>query len=404
MPKSQDKIISLPYDFSIDVSQYVEDYHFGYFEAINSRPTQEDALSWQILYPQDLTPSGALMQLGPKAMGHRLWTSYQLLDQRKHKGGTTASTTVYDGKGNLITATLADAAAFAALHDKSGNVLGVIRLNSKTHKPYDPIEKQRITAAGGKVFNDRLNGILAVSRAIGDHQFKGICSEPTIDIITLEKLADKLHFSYEDIGKFQIISTCDGFTDGAEGDTKEDQEHYLLEILKTTAAKDAKTEEELARVLATEAMMAGSEDNISVAIQSMTKESSAFLLGVFDGHNGSEVSEDAAKNIGLIFIQQCRLTPENYAKQKFSFNKREATYKRDNFSIEFDEDLDKDQNNEAFIRDSVDSQTSFMLHAIENQNPKRTEGFVWRFVNSIKCLAENMGNLFHSVAASLRIK
>lgn len=44
---------------------------------------------------------------------------------------------------------------------------------SKDHRPYDIPEWERIEHAGGWVDeNGRLNGTLAMSRALGDHEFK----------------------------------------------------------------------------------------------------------------------------------------------------------------------------------------------------------------------------------------
>lgn len=43
---------------------------------------------------------------------------------------------------------------------------------SEDHKPNNLTEMQRIQAAGHSVMMDRVDGELALSRAIGDHQFK----------------------------------------------------------------------------------------------------------------------------------------------------------------------------------------------------------------------------------------
>ena len=43
---------------------------------------------------------------------------------------------------------------------------------SEDHKPGNPLEKQRILAAGHKVKDNRVDGNLAVSRALGDFQYK----------------------------------------------------------------------------------------------------------------------------------------------------------------------------------------------------------------------------------------
>ena len=43
---------------------------------------------------------------------------------------------------------------------------------SKDHKPDDPEEATRIQAAGGFVDDGRVNGMLALSRALGDFEYK----------------------------------------------------------------------------------------------------------------------------------------------------------------------------------------------------------------------------------------
>mmetsp|Transcript_30556 Transcript_30556/g.58856 ORF Transcript_30556/g.58856 Transcript_30556/m.58856 type:complete len:299 (+) Transcript_30556:504-1400(+) len=48
-----------------------------------------------------------------------------------------------------------------------------IRL-SVDHKPGDPEERTRIEEAGGAVINQRVLGVLAVSRALGDHELKNL--------------------------------------------------------------------------------------------------------------------------------------------------------------------------------------------------------------------------------------
>lgn len=50
---------------------------------------------------------------------------------------------------------------------------GVNRDMSVDHKPDDPLEKKRIYNANGFVEDGRVNGALALSRAIGDFEYKG---------------------------------------------------------------------------------------------------------------------------------------------------------------------------------------------------------------------------------------
>lgn len=330
------KIISHPGKYSDDEAENVRyqdtDQPFGYFEMQNApiRSAQEDALAWEIL-------EQSLDSLSPEDISKRLWTTYRTLDEqilkKQYNDGTTASTTVYDGKGNLITATLADAASFAAIYDKDDDVLGVVRLNSVTHKPTDPDEGQRIIDAGGFVGGRRVNGILAISRAIGDKPFKqvGVCSEATIDITSIDDLARRFNMSREDIGKVQIITTCDGFTDAASAETKRGHEQFLYQSLKEITKSDKnKLEAEIAKALALQAKAKGSSDNISIAIQTITSNTPAFMLGVYDGHGGDRASIYVAQNIGDEFKKQCSLTPNAYAEQKLSVDKNELAYQRDN--------------------------------------------------------------------------
>lgn len=43
---------------------------------------------------------------------------------------------------------------------------------SKDHKPDDPDERRRINMAGSEVKENRVNGMLALSRALGDFEYK----------------------------------------------------------------------------------------------------------------------------------------------------------------------------------------------------------------------------------------
>ena len=47
-----------------------------------------------------------------------------------------------------------------------------LHFSSEDHKPMNDGEKRRIEEAGGRVMIQRINGSLAVSRALGDFEYK----------------------------------------------------------------------------------------------------------------------------------------------------------------------------------------------------------------------------------------
>ena len=82
---------------------------------------------------------------------------------------------------------------------------------SVDHKPDTPSEKRRIERANGFVEESRVNGMLALSRSIGDFEYKGnsiLKAEDQIITafpdITVEKIMNDSDF---------IICACDGIWD-----------------------------------------------------------------------------------------------------------------------------------------------------------------------------------------------
>ena len=94
-------------------------------------------------------------------------------------------------------------------------------LATADHKPSEPIETKRIEQAGGNVYNNRINGHLAVSRALGDFEYKDsqsfiadlfswaikakpqlVTAEPDIYIKQRDPVADEF-----------VVLACDGIWD-----------------------------------------------------------------------------------------------------------------------------------------------------------------------------------------------
>ena len=91
---------------------------------------------------------------------------------------------------------------------------GRILLATKDHKPSDQAERQRIQEAGGTVLIQRVNGSLAVSRALGDFEYKNnqnrrpdqqlVSPEPEITFYSRTKSEESVAF---------IVLACDGIWD-----------------------------------------------------------------------------------------------------------------------------------------------------------------------------------------------
>jgi len=89
---------------------------------------------------------------------------------------------------------------------------GHVELNTFDHKPTNPLEKERIQNAGGSVMIQRVNGSLAVSRALGDFEYKNVpdrgpCEqlvspEPDVFIGERNRATDEF-----------LILACDGIWD-----------------------------------------------------------------------------------------------------------------------------------------------------------------------------------------------
>lgn len=89
---------------------------------------------------------------------------------------------------------------------------GEVAFSTQDHKPINPEEKARIQNAGGSVMIQRVNGSLAVSRALGDFEYKNVqgkgpCEQlvsPEPEIIEIERTAEEDEF---------VILACDGIWD-----------------------------------------------------------------------------------------------------------------------------------------------------------------------------------------------
>ena len=81
---------------------------------------------------------------------------------------------------------------------------------SHDHKPDNPNEKRRVERAGGVVDDGRVNGVIAISRAIGDWEYKKAGLKPEDNMVSgyPEVVVETLRPDHD----FMIIA-CDGIWD-----------------------------------------------------------------------------------------------------------------------------------------------------------------------------------------------
>jgi len=168
---------------------------------------------------------------------------------RRHsdESGSTGTIVIVDGRTNeLYLSNVGDSVCVLC---KQGRAVPILAM----HRPSDIREKERVEKAGGKVINNRVNGILAISRAFGDVQFKSLhgtsgllCSIPDI---VIEPITGSIEFA---------VIASDGLWDVMDPQT-------VVNFVR----KKASTRGDMTHVvqdLVQEAYAQGSVDNVTVMI------------------------------------------------------------------------------------------------------------------------------------------
>nr|XP_023676012.1 protein phosphatase 1B-like isoform X1 [Paramormyrops kingsleyae] len=133
---------------------------------------------------------------------------------------------------------------------------GRVQLATHDHKPADPVECERIVRAGGSVTVQRVNGSLAVSRALGDFDYK--CANgrsPTEQQVSPEPEVYEVERSEDD--EFALLA-CDGIWDVM---SNEDACSFIRSRLQLQDNL-----EEVCNSLLDTCLHKGSRDNMSVVL------------------------------------------------------------------------------------------------------------------------------------------
>ena len=167
-------------------------------------------------------------------------TEEALLKKNFHDGSTLCICYINNDEKSIISVHLGDARAIIAKNNGTSDELTI------DHKPSKREEFERIHVAGGRVVKDRVGGLLAVARSLGDYSILGVGHEPTI-----QKHEIKQDYKY-------LIVCCDGVFDVLNND-------QIAEIaIKSSSTTDA------AYNIRNTAFAAGSLDNISVIVVDLT--------------------------------------------------------------------------------------------------------------------------------------
>ncbi|XP_062513633.1 probable protein phosphatase 2C T23F11.1 [Corticium candelabrum] len=204
--------------------------------------------------------------------------------------GTTAVLIVLK-ENRLYCGNVGDSRAIAS---RRGEVVEL----SHDHKPSNPHETERILAAGGFVEFNRVNGNLALSRALGDFAFKRVLDTPP-DGQIVSAVADIIDIDITPDLEFAVIA-CDGIWDVLKNDEVVD---FVRSRIAQKMDPGTICEKLLERCLAPDCHLG------SIGCDNMTALIACFL------HNGSY--DDLAKKCQIMIERP----PEPKEKPEVSENK-----------------------------------------------------------------------------------
>ena len=163
-------------DITLTQHSFMKDTNKHIFAIFDGHGGDESAKMCQSLFPEIFA---RLIKQAPFNVEQNLKKTFQTLDdeakKRKYKNVGNTATVIYITNKTLFCANVGDSSCVMVFNDCAKKV-------SIDHKATDPNERKRIESCGGKVIDERLNGILAVSRGIGDFDMKntGLSCEPFV--------------------------------------------------------------------------------------------------------------------------------------------------------------------------------------------------------------------------------
>lgn len=271
-----------------------EDKYIGGAEIQGKREAQEDSYVSQPLNPEQSQAYLNLDDVQREALLNNICAELSERFENEFSGSTGIMAIISPKDKSYHVANVGDS---QILRVELGETPSCVRQNT-LHNPSEPSERKRLEEAGAKIMRGRIARLyksINISRTFGDCDFKdiGVISEPEVFKSTFAKKG------------FYLILACDGLT---EKDCL--NEAQILEKVKQAYQQQDMPLKELANDLAQTAVLKGSGDNVTVLITRPNhhkQEGIPYVMAVFDGHGGDEVSKSLAKHFMKCFDNQLRL-------------------------------------------------------------------------------------------------
>ena len=173
-------------DITLTQHGFMKDANKHIFGVFDGHGGDESAKMCQELFPEIFS---LLTKQSPFNVEQNLKKSFQKLDEeakkRKYKNLGNTATVIYITNKTLFCANVGDSSCVIVFNDNAKKV-------SFDDKASEPSEIKRIESCGGKVIDDRLNGVLAISRGIGDLDMKdkGLSCEPHVYKTLIDETTD----------------------------------------------------------------------------------------------------------------------------------------------------------------------------------------------------------------------
>jgi len=174
------------------------------------------------------------------------------------KSGTTAVCVLITEKC-VIFSNCGDSRGVLSGKTGSGNDASASRptLATLDHKPSNPPERERIQNAGGNVMIQRVNGSLAVSRALGDFEYKNVEGKGPKEQLVSPEPEFYMKLRESEIDEFLVLA-CDGVWDVM---TNEEIVSFVSARMRVTDDLEA-----IANEVIDTCLHKGSRDNMSIII------------------------------------------------------------------------------------------------------------------------------------------